>query len=260
MAATHLMSEAVVRTHQMGGETVHEIILRNDAGATASILSWGAVLRDLRVPLKDGTLRRVVLSYADITDYAANAPYLGTVIGRVCNRIAHGHFVLDGAPYQVPVNGPGEVHLHGGIKGFTRRNWSLEDCGRNFVVLALVSPDGDEGYPGTVSVRCRYELTGDCTLRMQIDGTTDAPTLLNMTNHSYFTLTEGAKAGDHWLQVDADLFTPTESNQIPTGEVLRVDATPFDFRTGHQIGASGADYEVNFILKAPRNHVRQVAR
>lgn len=243
--------------HRINGEDCHEIILENDAGAQASVLSWGAVLRDLQIPLKGGAKRHVVLSYADVAEYGENAAYLGTVVGRVCNRIAHGRFTLDGVDYQLPINGAGDVHLHGGQKGFTRRNWEVRDHGRNFVVLALLSPAGEEGYPGAVSVTCRYELTEDCALRMEIVGTTDAPTLLNMTNHSYFTLADGAEANQHWLEVDADLYTPAATNQIPTGEILSVDGTCYDFRSERQIGT---DYEVNFALRGPRGVVRPVAR
>ncbi|SDJ19393.1 Aldose 1-epimerase [Aliiruegeria lutimaris] len=205
MTTTRATSSQTVRSHRIGGEEIQEVLLTNQAGARASILSWGAVLRDLQVPLKDRSLRRVVLGYADVADYATNAPYLGTVVGRVCNRIAHGHFTLDGTEYQLPVNGAGDVHLHGGDKGFTRRNWSVKEAGSDFVLLALVSPDGEEGYPGEVSVTCRYELTEDNALRMEIEGHTDAPTLLNMTNHSYFTLADGAMAAQHWLEVASDL-------------------------------------------------------
>lgn len=257
MTTTLEKTASAVQMHRIGGQNVQEVSLLNSAGARASILTWGAVLRDLQVPLKDGTLRRVVLGHADIADYGTNASYLGTVVGRVCNRIAHGTFTLDGKVYNLPVNGDGDVHLHGGVLGFTRRNWSVQDLGRSFVVLSLVSPDGDEGYPGQVSVTCRYELTEENALRMEIRGNTDAPTLLNMTNHSYFTLAEGAEAGAHWLEVVSDLHTPAAPNQIPTGEVLSNDGTEFDFRTEREIGT---DYEINFVLNGPRGAVRPVAR
>ncbi len=257
MTTTLTMPDPTIQTHRLGGEDVQEITLCNKAGARASILSWGAVLWDLQMPLKDGSLRRVVLGYADVADYEANASYLGAVVGRVCNRIAHGRFSLDGTSYQLPVNGDGDVHLHGGIKGFTRRNWSVRDVGPGFVVLSLVSPNGDEGYPGEVSVTCRYELTEDNALRMDIQGSTDAPTLLNMTNHSYFTLADGASAAQHWLEVTSEFHTPAASNQIPTGEVLSSDDTPYNFRSERRIGS---DYEINFVLKGTRGTVRPVAR
>ena len=256
MTITSAISSPATRTHRICGEDVREILLTNQAGARASSLSWGAVLRDLEVPLKDGSLRRVVLGFADVADYATNAPYLGTVVGRVCNRIAHGQFTLDGKAYNLPVNGAGDVHLHGGEKGFTRRNWSVQEAGSDFVVLALVSPDGEEGYPGKVSVTCRYELTEDNALRMEIEGHTDAPTLLNMTNHSYFTLARGATAAQHWMEVASDLYTPAAPNQIPTGEVLSSTGTKYDFNSLRRIGE---DYEINFVLRGPRGS-RRVAR
>ncbi len=257
MSTTFAKPVPTIQTHRIAGTEIHEIILRNRAGARASILSWGAVLRDLQVPLKDGTLRRVVLGYADIADYEANASYLGTVVGRVCNRIAHGRFTLDGKAYQLPVNGDGDVHLHGGVNGFTRRNWTVREAGGDHVVLSLVSADGEEGYPGAVCVTCRYELTEENGLRMEIEGQSDAPTLLNMTNHSYFTLSEGATAAEHFLEVASDLHTPAEPNQIPTGEVLSSAGTPYDFRAERPIGC---DYEINFVLRGPRGSARPVAR
>ena len=248
---------ASIRTHDLGGMAVREVLLTNAAGARASILTWGAVLSDLQVPLGDGSLRRVVLGYADPRDYIDNPPYLGTMVGRVCNRIAGGRFSLDGRAYELPVNGDGDVHLHGGVKGFTRRNWELVEAGPDFALLRIVSRDGDEGYPGQLTVTCRYTLTDDTALRIDVEGKTDASTLLNMTNHSYFTLAEGSVAADHWLEVAADFYTPAHPNQIPTGEVLRVDDTRFDFRALRQIGA---DYEVNFAVHGPRGAVQPVAR
>ena len=114
--------------HDVKGEAVQEVILRNAAGARASILSWGAVVRDLEVPMPDGSLRRVVLGFADIADYGENGPYLGALCGRVCNRIAQGRFRLEGRDYQLPINAAGEVSLHGGIRGFTRRNWQVVEA------------------------------------------------------------------------------------------------------------------------------------
>jgi aldose 1-epimerase len=248
---------ASIRTHDLGGEAVQEVCLTNAAGARASVLTWGAVLSDLQVPLGDGSLRRVVLGYADPSGYIENPPYLGTMVGRVCNRIANGRFSLDGRAYQLPVNGAGDVHLHGGVKGFTRRNWELVEAGEDFALLRIVSPDGAEGYPGQVTVTCRYTLRGDGVLRIETEGTTDAPTLLNMTNHSYFTLAEGAVAADHWLEVEADFYTPAHPNQIPTGEVLRVEDTRYDFRTLRRIGE---DYEINFAVAGPHGAIHPVAR
>ncbi|SJZ54084.1 aldose epimerase family protein [Consotaella salsifontis] len=256
MAAISSLGEAIL-THRLNGQEVHEIILTNPAGARASILSWGAVVRDLLVPLKGGTLRRVVLGYADISQYGENGPHLGTVCGRVCNRIAHGRFTLDGKDYQLPVNGAGDVHLHGGPKGFTLRNWEVVEASGDTVLLRIVSPDGEEGYPGTVTVTCRYTLTGDNTLRMELEGASDAATLLNMTNHSYFTLAEGAVAQDHWLEVVSDLYTPTRPNLIPTGEVLRVDDSRYDFR---ELRRLGDNFEANFVLRGARGAVVPVAR
>ena len=243
--------------HELGGETITEITLTGRNGARASILTLGGVVRDLQVPLKDGSLRSVVLGFADLADYQTNAPYLGAVVGRVCNRIDNGRFTLAGKSYQLPVNGDGEVHLHGGIKGFTRRNWTIEEVSESAVTLGLLSPDGEEGYPGNVTVRCRYEMTDEGGLKMSLEGSTDAPTLLNMTNHSYFTLAEGANAAQHWLEVDADFITPAHGNQIPTGSVAAVANSAYDFRVLRQIGA---DYEINFAVNGPRETVARIAR
>nr|WP_321464098.1 aldose epimerase family protein [uncultured Cohaesibacter sp.] len=252
-----MTSTAQCIDHNVGGETITEVILENKSGARASILSFGAVLRDLQVPLKDGSVRRVVLGFEKLESYIENGPYLGTVVGRVCNRIDKGAFTLDGKSYQLPVNGDGNVHLHGGVKGFTRRNWTVESATVSSVKLGITSPDGEEGYPGKVEVSCLYELTEDNGLCLTINGQCDSPTLLNMTNHSYFNLASDAGAADHWLEINADLITPAHSNQIPTGEILSVKNTAFDFRSLRKVGQ---DYEVNFAVNGPREEKARVAR
>ncbi|MBB4266381.1 aldose epimerase family protein [Roseospira visakhapatnamensis] len=242
------------------GVPVREVRLTTPAGATASILNWGATVRDLTVPLRAGGTRRVVLGYEDPNAYRDNPCYLGGVVGRCCNRIADGRFTLDGVGHQLPINGDGNVHLHGGPRGFSRQPWQVVAATDTSVLLALTSPDGDQGYPGRVDVTCLYTLSDPATLRLEMTGRTDAPTVLNLTNHSYFTLAEGADAGDHRLQVHAGFYTPAHPTLIPTGEIRAVEGTPYDFRAARRVADGGIDYDINFVLDGPVGVTRPVAR
>lgn len=230
------------------GMAIQEIRLTSDAGATASILTWGATLRDLVVPVAKGNKRRVVLGYEGIEGYRVNAAYLGSTVGRNCNRIADGRFALDGESYELDTNDSGKQHLHGGNIGFSRRNWDIARISDSSVTLSLISEDGDQNYPGRVDVLCQYQLIGNSTLRVSMSGRAYSPTLLNMTHHSYFNLGDGTDIRDHLIQINADFYTPSDQNLIPTGEILKVAGTPYDFRSLKRIGDGGVDYDINYVL------------
>ncbi len=233
------------------GTPVYEIGLRLPSGASASVISFGAIVRDLQVPLRDGASRRVVLGFRDLAGYLADNAFVGAIIGRNANRIAGGRFRLDGTDYQLPCNEAGRNHLHGGPAGFSRRVWSIAAQDEASVTLARVSPAGEEGYPGTVSAACEYRLTAPATLSVRITAETDAPTLVNLAQHSYFTLAYGQPSDAHWLQVNANTYTPFDRNQIPTGEIRTVAGTPYDFRTLARISdrAGTSPLDMNFVLE-----------
>lgn len=242
------------------GVAIQEICLASVTGATASILTWGATLRDFVVPLGNGDKRRVVLGYESIDGYRVNPDYLGATIGRNCNRIADGRFNLDGVNYKLATNDSGKHHLHGGNTGFSRRNWEISSVSDSSVSLALISEDGDQNYPGRVEVVCQYELTGNSTLRIGMLGKAYSPTILNMTHHSYFNLGDGADVRDHLIRIDADFYTPSDLNHIPTGEILTVAGTPYDFRVLKRIGDGGIDYNINYVLGGAAGDLVSAAR
>jgi aldose 1-epimerase len=227
-----------------------------------SVLTYGALIQSLVVPDRHGALADVVLGFADLEDYVGEHPYFGATIGRYANRIDRGQFLLDGTNYQLPVNN-GPNCLHGGTIGFDRRVWEATDvteAGSSGVRLELVSPDGDNGFPGTLSTSVTMTLR-DATLRLAYEATTDAPTVVNLTNHSYFNLA-GAGSGsveDHELEIDARRYLPVTSDVIPTGELAEVVGTPFDFtspvrlgkrlREGHEQLVRGQGYDHCFALE-----------
>ena len=206
------------------GQPVQRWTLREGA-IEVSVLTYGALIQSLIAPDRHGALADVVLGFADLDDYVGEQPYFGATIGRYANRIDRGRFLLDGTHYQLPVNN-GPNCLHGGTSGFDRRVWEAADVtqdGNIGVRLELVSPDGDNGFPGTLSTSVTITLR-DATLRLAYEATTDAPTVLNLTNHSYFNLA-GQGKGDvlgHVLTVNAGSFTPIDATLIPTGEIRPV--------------------------------------
>jgi aldose 1-epimerase len=224
---------------------MQEIRLTGPDGTTASVLDWGATLRDLVVPAPGGRRRRVVLGYQRLDDYLANPAYLGAIAGRHANRIAQGRFRLDGRDYQLTLNENGRTHLHGGVRGFSHQPWRVVEQDEDSITLGLTSPDGDQGYPGTVEVHCTYTLSAPATLRVALSATTDAPTPLNLAHHSYFTLEDGADIRSHRLQLGAAAYTPVDADLIPTGAITAVTATPFDFQAPRPIDIA---LDHNFVL------------
>jgi aldose 1-epimerase len=201
----------------------------------------------LLVPDRDGRQANVVLGFESPDDYRDNPRYLGAIVGRCANRIAGARFTLDGKTYQLAAN-IGPNHLHGGVKGFDQRVWRAA-CGASDLELRYQSPDGEEGYPGTLDVQVRYTLTDRNELVVEYHATTDKPTPINLTQHSYFNLAGDGDVLDHLLQIDADAITAVDDNSIPTGALMPVAGTAFDFRAPTRIGARrDGSYDHNFVL------------
>ncbi len=245
------------------GKPVDLYTLTNKSGMEATITNFGGILVSLKVPDRKGKLDDIVLGYDSIDGYLTNKAFLGATIGRYGNRIGHGKFTLDGASYNVPKNN-GENSLHGGIKGFNKQLWTAKDVsGSNGQALELtyVSKDGEEGYPGNLSVKVIYTLTDQNELKIDYSATTDKTTVVNLTNHSYFNLA-GQGNGDileQELTIHADRFTPVDEGLIPTGELGTVKGTPFDFTKPTAIGSRinqdsdqqikfGGGYDHNWVL------------
>ena len=241
------------------GERVELYTLTNGNGMVARITSYGAMLTQLHVPDKAGKAANVVLGFDNLPQYLAGHPYLGPTIGRMGNRIANGKFVLDGKTYQLARNEGGVHHLHGGTKGFDKALWKGEPTAGKTeasVKFTYRSPDGEEGFPGNLDVTVIYTLTDADELKIEYAATTDKPTPVNLTNHSYFNLA-GAGSGtilDHELMIAADKYTPADETLIPTGKIDSVRGTPLDFTRPAVIGARIAQvpggYDHNFVLNS----------
>ncbi|MFI1989009.1 aldose epimerase family protein [Actinoplanes sp. NPDC020271] len=244
------------------GTVIEKWTLTNAGGASVSILTRGATIQSVIVPDRDGTLGNVTLGFADLGGYtdAAN-PYFGSTIGRYGNRIAGGTFTLGGQVHKLTQN-EGQTTLHGGVHGFDKRVWSAEATADG-VRLNYLSPDGEEGFPGTVDVAVTFGFDDENRLRIDYRATTDQVTVLNLTNHAYWNLAgEGSGTiNDHRLRINAGRYTPVGETLIPTGELAPVDGTPFDFRTAHAIGERlrddhpqlgfGLGYDHNYVLDGP---------
>jgi aldose 1-epimerase len=224
------------------GENVDLYTLRNSKGVEAKITNYGGIVVSLKVPDRNGRFADVVLGFNDLESYLTkNDPYMGALIGRYGNRIAKGRFTLNGVEYKLAVNN-GENHLHGGIKGFDKVVWTGQETktpAGPAVVLKYLSKDGEEGYPGNLSVRVVYTLTNNNELKIDYSATTDKDTVTNLTHHSYFNLA-GEGNGDilnHIVTINASRFVPTDAGSIPTGELKSVAGTPFDFLKPTAIGA-----------------------
>lgn len=217
--------------------------LRNKAGAEACITNFGGRLVSLMVPDRGGKLRDVVLGFDNIDDYRNIPSDFGATIGRYANRIGQGRFELDGKTIQLPQNNYGHC-LHGGPDGWQYKVYDVEKTTPNSITLAVQSPDGDMNFPGNVTARVTYTLTDDNALDIAYEAQTDAPTIINMTNHSYFCLSGDPAKGSMQdvLSINADSYTPVDSTFMTTGEIAPVEGTPMDFRTPTVVGERIDDY------------------
>jgi aldose 1-epimerase len=244
------------------GRDVFAYTLTNQAGASITLLDYGAILQSVLVPDQSGKRRDVVLGYDHLEDYVTNPNYFGATIGRNGNRIGGGEFTLQGRRYTLGKNENGRTNLHSGPAGFEKRLFQAaldEAAGR--VTFSLVSPAGDQGFPGELQLQVAYEFTEDNVIRITYTGVSDQETVVNLTNHSYWNL-NGAGSGSalgHGLQLEAEAFTPVDQALLPTGELRPVAGTPFDFTKGKKISrdlaaadpqlAYAGGYDHNFILR-----------
>lgn len=247
------------------GRPVDAVVLSNKAGMKTRIIAYGAAIQSLEAPDRAGRLDDVVLSHPDMAGFVSSPQYFGVTTGRYANRIAKGSFVLDGQRYTLALNN-GENTLHGGKRGFDKVVWTLSDvksgADEASATFTYLSPDGDEGYPGALNVAVTFALNERNELSISYRATTTRPTVVNLTNHSYFNLAGAASGQDilgHRLTLFADRFTPGDAGLIPTGEIRSVAGTPFDFRTPHTIGERihdgrdqqlvlGRGYDHNWVL------------
>lgn len=247
----------------LDGKPVSLYTLTNDSGTVLQLTNYGCRMLALWVPATDGTFKDIVWGYESINDLLAGDTNSGPVVGRYGNRIGSGRFTLDGVEHQLNINN-GANHLHGGPRGWASKVWDAveftDPTGNQAVKMTLVSPDGDENYPGTVTIDVTYTLTPKNEVVLDYRAVTDAPTVINPTSHAYFNLhgTATEPAVSHVMTIYADAFTPTDQGLIPTGEIRPVDGTPLDFRVptviGERINSNyepivfGKGYDHNWVL------------
>jgi aldose 1-epimerase len=242
---TQAQTKASVTSAPFGklGDTtdVSLFTLKNSGGMTMTVMNYGGIITSLTAPDKNGTFEDVVLGYDSLSGYLKSSPYFGALIGRYGNRIGKGKFSLDGKNYQLAQNNNGNS-LHGGPNGFDKRFWNIEEYSVNngaAIKLTYTSKDMEEGYPGTLNAQVIYHLTDSNELKIFYEATTDKPTVINLTQHTYFNLSGNAKSDilQHELLLGADQFVPVDKTLIPTGELKAVSETPFDFKTPTAIGS-----------------------
>lgn len=241
--------------HLSNGHHVKAITLTNDDGVKVTVLTYGAIIHEVVVPDRNGTPGNVALGFPDIAGYEKNNadPHFGAVLGRVANRITNGSFILEGKTYHTAAN-EGPNTLHGGPDSFDRKLWTVESKGVDaqgaYVELKLVSPDGDQGFPGELTTHVTYRLTDQDTLSLNFRATTDAPTVVNLSTHNYWNLNgEGAGSVDsEVVQIFADHFLKTDEHSIPTGELASVAGTPFDFRQPRTVAEGLRSHDQQMLL------------
>jgi aldose 1-epimerase len=257
------------------GTPVRRYTLKNAHGMQVRILTYGGIIQSLQVPDRRGVGTNVVLGFDNLGDYLTRSPYFGAIIGRYANRIAEGHFTLDGTTYTLPTNN-GPNTLHGGTVGLDKHVWSASSFARDEtagLVLRYTSPDGDMGFPGTLTTEMTYTLNQKNQLRMDYRATTSEATVINLTNHAYFNLA-GEGSGDIYsqrLQIHAKRYTPIDETLIPTGQLANVAGTPLDFRSSTAIGKRirsgnqqlifGRGYDHNWVLdRSPGSGLQRAAQ
>ena len=265
-----LSSQAFGRTES--GQPVRQYTLANNTGVQVDVLDYGGLIRTISTPDRNGQAGDVVLGFDSFDEYLAEHPFFGALVGRFANRIRGASFELDGVRYQLARN-LGDDHIHGGERGFDKVVWQAQPFQNEKAVglrLTYHSPDGEEHYPGALDTAVTLSLNDDNALRLDYRATTGAPTIVNLTNHSYFNLAGQGTILDHVAMIDADAFTPMDSTLIPTGELRDVTGTPFDFRQPTAIGArinadddqirKGGGYDHNFVLNGAPGTLRLAAR
>ncbi|MCA1368932.1 galactose mutarotase [Bradyrhizobium sp. BRP14] len=245
--------------HLPSGEPVHRVTLRG-GGLTAKVITWGSVIQDLRL---EGHAAPLVLGFEDFESYPAYSSYFGATPGRNANRIGGGRFMLDGKAYQLELNENGATHLHGGSDNIAKRNWTIVGRTDDSISLRITDPDGRAGYPGNCTVTCSYALKPGGILNVVYESVTDAPTLANVCQHSYFNLDGDPDAFGHDIMIAADYYLPTDERLIPTGEIRPVEGTAFDLTEmtpmRRQLEGDKIAYDHNFCLSPDRVPKRSVA-
>ena len=252
------MAEAFGKT--AAGETVERVTIRG-GGLTAHVLTYGAIIQDLRL---EGHGAPLVLGYDRFEDYLEHSPYFGATPGRLANRVAKGRCVIDGEDIQLERNERGVTHLHGGKDGIAVRNWLIAEQSESHVRLEIVDPDGRAGYPGNCTIIADYRLLDGGVLNVRYESRTDKATLANVCQHSYFNLDGSPDILGHDIRISADHYLPVDGETIPTGEISPVDGTPFDLRNWRsiglaQVGGEQLPYDHNFCLSRERVAKRPVA-
>lgn len=247
---------------EINSQQIYKFTLTNNNGMSVVVSNFGATIISINTPDKNGKITDVIGGYDTLESYIEADGYQGAIIGRVGNRICEGKFTLDGIDYNLYINN-GPNHLHGGKIGYDKRVWnvlSTNDSDEPSIKFFLLSKDGEEGYPGNLSITITYSLNNEGALSIRYEATTDKKTIINLTNHTYFNLggCDSGKIHDHILWLDADTYLPTDDSLIPTGEIRSVEGTPFDFRLSKKIGrdinlqnndlviAGGYDHCLNF--------------
>lgn len=252
------------------GTEIKLYTIANKKGMSADIINYGAIVVALRVPDRVGRLEDVIFGFDDLAGYVQDNSFQGAIVGRYGNRIAEGRFTLEGKTYQLGINNPPN-HLHGGAQGFFKRVWQCEKVTNNSLRLKYISRDGEEGYPGQVTLSVTYTVTENNEFKIEYVGTAEQITILNPTSHCYFNLTGRPDSTilQHELLINADNFTPVDANLIPTGEIRAVAGTPLDFRVAKPIGRDintadeqlqyGHGYDHNWVINGYPGQVRQAA-
>lgn len=267
MAQNNLTLEKFEYGTTNNNEIVDGFTLKNSKGISVSIITFGAAVISIKMPDADGNVEDITLGYKDLIGYENDNSYLGATVGRYANRIAKGKFILDGVEYQLSTNDNGN-HLHGGNKGFNKVVWKAEPFERENeigVKLEYLSEDGEEGYPGNMKATVTYSLNNDSELKIYYEAETDKKTIVNLTHHSYYNLSGNAKRNilNHYLTIYADKYTPVDNTLIPTGEIMEVERTPFNFLKAKKIGAEinelPGGYDHNFVLIDSGENMRKAA-
>ena len=255
------------------GINISQYILKNRNGMEISVINYGAIITSLRAKDRDGNYKDIVLGFSNLSDYESNNPYFGALIGRYGNRINKGKFKLNGVEYTLAANN-GENHLHGGVKGFDKVIWDVEEDVKDSsasLILSYLSSDMEEGYPGNLNVKVTYTLNNDDEFKVKYEAVTDKTTVINLTQHSYFNLSADLSKHilDHQITINADYFLPVDQTLIPIGELRDVGGTPFDFRESKRVGDDidevdtqltfGNGYDHCWVLNSQDEGIRLVA-